>query len=482
MTHAEEPGAAPVAVVTGGSRGIGASIVTELARDGYQVAYCYSGDTQAAERLAQELPPEAKCLHRKADVRDSAAVHAFLSEVREVMGEPDLLVVCAGVTRDSPLVLMPDADWHSVIDINLTGAYNFCRAIAFPMMKQRSGSIVLIGSVAGTFGNASQANYSASKAGLEGLGKSLAKELARYGIRVNVVAPGFIETDMTASLDENMRAKVAQEIPVRRFGQVEEVASVVGFLASARASYITGQVIGVNGGADTVNQLEPRWYVSVRSPYSWLALHDAQTTRSALLEACSMRVFFEPESHGEELVDSRSPRFHYTPMSRAKHLYILRDVQRLARDRGLTVTWPRDSLPQWEISSLALAQVLRQDQGAGKRLAYEIAAARWTQGADVHDESVIRSCLLKCGLDGDLAMMYRSKHASELTSSVLSSLDSDGVFGVPMLVIGREPFWGIDRLDAAARELLRRCDMASRPQPADPGGAVPIDDQPGGCG
>ena len=242
------PPAAPVAIVTGGSRGIGAAIVRRLAADGYRVAFCYASNSNAAEEVSRSLPGSADTYHRIVDVKTADDVRGFVEDVRATFGEPDVLVVCAGITRDNPLVLMDDAEWGSVIDTNLTGAYNFCRAVTFPLMKRRSGSIVLMGSVAGVYGNATQTNYSASKAGVEGLGRSLAKELAGRGIRVNVVAPGFIDTDMTSALSEKVRTKAKAEIPAGRFGKPEDVAELVGFLVSDKATYITGQVISINGG------------------------------------------------------------------------------------------------------------------------------------------------------------------------------------------------------------------------------------------
>lgn len=239
---------ARVALVTGGSRGIGRAVVEQLVADGYSVAFCYASNAAAAEDVVQQLPTGAQVFHQALDVRNADEVRAFVEKVATELGDPEVLVTCAGITRDNPMLMMKDEDWQDVIDTNLTGAYNFCRSVVFTYMKQRKGSIVLLGSVAGVHGNATQSNYSASKAGIQGLGMSLAKELGSRGITVNVVAPGFIETDMTASLTEKVRTSAVKEVPAGRFGEASEVADLVSFLVSGQASYITGQVIGVNGG------------------------------------------------------------------------------------------------------------------------------------------------------------------------------------------------------------------------------------------
>lgn len=239
---------AQVALVTGGSRGIGRAVVEQLVNDGYSVAFCYASNAAAAANVVQELPPGAKVFHQAVDVRKAEEVRAFVEKAEAELGTPQVLVNCAGVTRDNPMLMMKDEEWQDVIDTNLTGAYNLCRSVVFTFMKQRRGSIVLLGSVAGVYGNATQSNYSASKAGIQGLGLSLAKELGGRGITVNVVAPGFIETDMTAALTEKVRASAVKEVPVSRFGESSEVADLVSFLVSDRASYINGQVIGIDGG------------------------------------------------------------------------------------------------------------------------------------------------------------------------------------------------------------------------------------------
>lgn len=248
ITMNEVNGAKRVALVTGGSRGIGRAVVQRLVADGFAVAFCYAANSEAADDVVQQLPAQSQVFHQTVDVRDAHQVRTFVERAAAELGDPEVLVTCAGITRDNPLLLMDYDDWRDVIDVNLTGAYNFCRSVIFTYMKQRKGSIVLLGSVAGMYGNATQSNYAASKAGLQGLGLSLAKELGGRGISVNVVAPGFIDTDMTASLSDKVRDDAVKEIPLGRFGEASEVADLVSFLVSGNASYITGQVIGINGG------------------------------------------------------------------------------------------------------------------------------------------------------------------------------------------------------------------------------------------
>ncbi|NEB42198.1 3-oxoacyl-[acyl-carrier-protein] reductase [Streptomyces sp. SID14515] len=238
-----------VALVTGGSRGIGRATALRLARDGFDVAFCYQANDEAARELEKELTEiGVRALARKADVRDKESVRALVAGTEELLGPIEVAVTAAGITRDNPLVLMTDDDWHQVLDVNLDGVYNLNRAVVFPMMKRKAGSIINLSSVAGVYGNAGQANYSASKAGIIGFSRALAKEVGRYGIRVNVVAPGFIDTDMTSVLSGPVKDKALGQIPLGRLGRADEVADLVGYLASDRAGYVTGSVMQIDGG------------------------------------------------------------------------------------------------------------------------------------------------------------------------------------------------------------------------------------------
>ena len=235
-----------VALVTGGSRGIGRSICERLARDGAKVAVVARDGTRAAETAAALQGGE----HRgyACDVADSNAVNALVKQVEQDFGSLDILVNNAGITADNLLVRIDDDAWDKVLDTNLKGAFNLIRAAAKGMMKRRSGRIINITSVVGLTGNKGQVNYSASKAGLIGLTKSVAKELASRSILCNAVAPGFIETEMTAGLGEDAKGALMQQIALGRLGSGEDIAGAVRFLAGPDASYITGQVIVVDGG------------------------------------------------------------------------------------------------------------------------------------------------------------------------------------------------------------------------------------------
>jgi 3-oxoacyl-[acyl-carrier protein] reductase len=237
-----------IAVVTGAGRGIGRAIALKFAAEGADVA-CVSRTAENSEKVAREI----RALGRKAwalavDVADAGAVTAAAEKILAECGRVDILVNNAGVTRDGLLMRLSDADWDTVLNTNLKGAFLVTKAFCRAMIKQRSGRIINISSVIGLIGNAGQCNYAASKAGLIGFTQSAAREVASRGITVNALAPGFIETDMTAMLNPELRQELLKKIPLNRFGQPEDIADAALFLASPAARYITGQVLTVDGG------------------------------------------------------------------------------------------------------------------------------------------------------------------------------------------------------------------------------------------
>lgn len=238
-----------VAVVTGGSRGIGRAIATELAKQGADIAFTgrsLNENTHSLEAELAELGVRGKAY--ATDASDYQASEQFIAEVLKEFGKIDILVNNAGITKDGLLMRMSEEQWDEVLRVNLKSAFNLTKAVTMPMMKARQGSIINISSVVGVSGNAGQANYAASKAGLIGFTKATAKELGSRGIRINAIAPGFIQTDMTNVLDPKMVEEWSKNIALHRLGHPEEVAQVVSFLASDAASYITGQVLNVCGG------------------------------------------------------------------------------------------------------------------------------------------------------------------------------------------------------------------------------------------
>ncbi|XZJ09493.1 3-oxoacyl-[acyl-carrier-protein] reductase [Clostridium perfringens] len=238
-----------VAIVTGGTRGIGRAIALKLVDHGANIVINYRNSDKEAEELKAILEGKGvKVLTVKCDISNFEDSKNLMDKCKEVFGKIDILVNNAGITKDTLIMRMKEEDFDNVIDVNLKGTFNCAKHASAIMLKQRFGKIINMTSVVGIAGNAGQVNYAASKAGVIGLTKSLAKELGSRGITVNAVAPGFINTDMTASLSEKVKEEASKNIPLKRLGDPEDVANLVGFLASDAANYITGQVINVDGG------------------------------------------------------------------------------------------------------------------------------------------------------------------------------------------------------------------------------------------
>ena len=234
-----------IALVTGASRGIGKAIAEQLVNDGAIVIGTATSEN-GAQAISAYLGDKGKGM--VLNVSDAESMNTLLSDIAEQFGVIDILVNNAGITRDNLLMRMKDHEWQDIINTNLTSVFNMSKAVLRGMMKKRCGRIINIGSVVGSTGNAGQANYAAAKAGVIGFSKSMAREVASRGITVNVVAPGFIDTDMTKALSDDQREAIFKDIPANRLGSVQEVAAAVGFLASNSAAYITGETLHVNGG------------------------------------------------------------------------------------------------------------------------------------------------------------------------------------------------------------------------------------------
>lgn len=236
-------------LITGGTRGIGRALVGAFAQSGARVAFTYRSSSEAADEIVDNLNDEGvETLALQGDVGDMESAEDTIEAVTDAWGSVDVLVNNAGITRDGLLLRMREGDWDDVLETNLKGVFNFCKAAYRPMMRQRSGKIINISSVVGITGNPGQANYAASKAGIIGFSKSLARELGSRGVTVNVVAPGYVDTDMTSDLSDDAREAMLDAVPLERTAHPQDVASSVLFLASEAADYITGHVLHVDGG------------------------------------------------------------------------------------------------------------------------------------------------------------------------------------------------------------------------------------------
>lgn len=235
-----------VALVTGGANGIGKAIVQQLSTDGYKVAFCYASDDKAAQEIVDQQKTNLKEVYaEKVDVSDYTATKNFVDKIEKDFGPIEVVINNAGITMDKAFMLMDVDAWTKVVSVNLNGVFNVSRSAIFNMLKRKSGSIVNMSSISGIVGNISQANYSATKAGIIGFSLTLSKELGPFGIRVNVVAPGLIKTRMTENLDEK---QIVKNISLRRLGCPQDIADIVSFLVSEKAAYITGQIFRVDGG------------------------------------------------------------------------------------------------------------------------------------------------------------------------------------------------------------------------------------------
>ena len=240
-----------VALITGGSRGIGEAIVRKFAEYGADIAFTYLSSEEKAKAIANDLPEGTKVKIYKSDASDYQQAEALVNDVISSFGQIDILINNAGITQDNLMLRMNEDQWDKVININLKSVFNLTKHVVKPMMRNRKGSIINMSSVVGVFGNAGQANYAASKAGIIGFSKSIAKELGSRNIRCNAIAPGFINTDMTEELDEKTKANFLTGIPLKRLGDASEVADICAFLGSDMSSYVSGQVISVCGGLNT---------------------------------------------------------------------------------------------------------------------------------------------------------------------------------------------------------------------------------------